>query len=295
MKNVKFLFGAIALFAVTFLASCTSDSSVSVSLTQSADTVAPGEAVTFAVSVNPDAIDGGYLGDVSIVLASDNTGLFDTTLSGTSSQQFDYIYTVPADAAVGTDITLNFTATDAKTGITKTTAATIYVASGLPEIVTASDIISNYVSNSKDNDMMFILEETGVSTGGGDVTNGDLAFVYQNTYGYSVVSPNSAWIASLYSYNNITYTTADKRETKIALYSGAWADLTQETINDLDITTSTVAGGGNGLQNLNEGDIVVFETADGRKGALLVKTNAKISMYMTADFAYQATAGTAGK
>ena len=63
----------------------------------------------------------------------------------------------------------------------------------------------------------------------------------------------------------------------------------------MNVTTSTVAGGGNGVQNHNEGDIVVFETADGRKGALLVTTNAKITKYMTADLMYQASPASAGK
>ena len=294
MKNVKFFLGALAVLAVTFFTACTDSTQVAVTVDPVTTTAAPGDVVSYSVTLTPDAINNGELGDFFIETA-DGTELFSQSFTGGNSDSVTYDYTVPSDATVGEDITLTFRAIDGKSGIETSTNATITVEIGLPEIVSAKDIQSNYVSTTLSNNMMFVLGESSCTTADGNSTDGDLAFVYQSTYGYSVCSPNADWISTLYSYNGVTYTTSDKNETKIALYNGNWADLDQTTINDLTVTTSTVAGGGNGVQNLNEGDIVVFETADGRKGALLVKTNAKVSKYMTADLMYQATPASAGK
>jgi hypothetical protein len=143
--------------------------------------------------------------------------------------------------------------------------------------------------------MMYVLGADGVTTANGSSTDGDLAFVWQNTYGYSICSPDAEWIKTLFSYNGQNYTTSDKKNTKIMKYNGSWDDLNQETINALQITSETVDGGGNGVQNLGQDDIIVYETADGRKGALLVKTNAKVTKYMTADLKYQKTPASSGK
>ncbi|MBN2664451.1 MAG: hypothetical protein JXR68_12445 [Bacteroidales bacterium] len=294
MKNVKFFLGALAVLAVTFFTACTESTQVAVTINPTTTTAAPGDVVSYSVTLTPDAINNGELGDFFIETA-DGTQLYSQSFTGGNTDTLSYDYTVPANAVVGEDITLTFRAIDGKSGVEASTNATITVEIGLPDIVSATDIQTNYVSTSLANSMMFVLGETSCTTADGNSTDGDLAFVYQNTYGYSVCSPNATWIADLYNYNGVTYNTSNKNETKIALYNGNWADLDQTTINNLTVTTSTVAGGGNGVQNLNEGDIVIFETADGRKGALLVKTNAKISMYMTADLMYQATPASAGK
>ncbi len=294
MKRVKFLLGMVAVLAVTFFSSCIDDTvKVAIKVNPTTVTAAPGDAVHFVATLTPDVLNKGELGSFSIETA-DGTQLFTKEFTGSNTDSASFDYTIPADATVGEDITLTFRATDGKSGTQSFTTATITVALGLPEILSASAIQSSYVSTTLSNTMTFVLGADACSTTGGTSTEGDLAFVYQNTYGYSVCSPNAGWIHDLYSYNGINYTTADKKETKIQLYTGNWADLTQEAINKLTVTTSSLTGGGNGVQNLNEGDIVVFETADGRKGALLVKTNAKITKNMTADLMYQKTAASAG-
>ena len=292
MKKIKFLFGMLAVIGlVSFLSSCEKTSVVTVSFdVDSAITAVPGQVVAITCTMTP-AVDG----EVGKLVISDGTNSVDSTYNSTSTVTYAYNYTVPSDATVGSDIVLSFEATDALSDLKTNEIITITVEAGTPNIYTASDVVSNYVSTTLDNSMIFDLGETSVEMQGGDFADGELAFVWQNTYGYSVVSPNAAWIATLYGYNGITYSTSDKQETKIMSYTGQWADLTQEAIDALTITTETVEGGGNGVQNLSEGDIVVFETADGRKGALKVKTNAKVSMNMTADLTYQVTPGTAGK
>ena len=296
MKKIKFLFGMLAVIGLASLFSaCDGTSSATVVNIKLSDnvTAAPGEVVSIGYELSADVVGGGELGEFSVT-DPDMNEVYSNALSGTSTVTDTLEYTVPSDAVVGTDIALTFTALDGKSGESNTKTFLITVEAGYPEIVTATTT-SNYVSTTLSNDMIFDLGETSVEMQGGDFSDGELAFVWQNTYGYSVVSPNATWIATLYGYNGITYSISDKQETKIMSYTGQWADLTQEAIDALTITSETVAGGGNGVQNLTEGDIVVFETADGRKGALKVNTNAKVSKNMTADLAYQATPGTAGK
>ncbi len=291
MKKISYLLGIIVV-AVFFSACNPVETVVTVTVKQDVTTAAPGDTVVFSVYLSPDHVNKGELGAFSI--SADSTEIFTKAFSGTAVDSLTYDYIVPADATVGKDIVLTFKAVDGKSNKENTTTASVTVKAGLPEILSASAIQSNYISTSLTNSMMFVLGADACTTADGNSTDGDLAFVWQNTYGYSVCSPNASWIHDLYTPNGINYTTADKKETKIQLYTGNWADLTQEAINNLTVTTSTVAGGGNGVQNLNEGDIVVFETADGRKGALLVKTNAKVTKNMTADFMYQKTAASAG-
>jgi len=258
-------------------------------------TVTAGATVDFEVVLTPQTIDGGELGTFN-VSTSDST-IFTADYAGTTnSKTVTVSYTVPTDAVAGTSISLNFEATDNKSGQTNSAAATINVGSGIPEMVSVSNIQGSYTSTSTDNQMMFVLGTDGVTTEGATSTDGDLAFTWQTTYGYSICSPNAQWIHDLFDLNDINYTTSDKKETKIQKYDGsvAFADLTAEDLDTMTITTETLTGGGNGVQGLNEGDVVVFETQDGRKGALLVKTNAKVTKNMTADFKYQATSS-AGK
>ncbi|MBN2892677.1 MAG: hypothetical protein JXL97_12485 [Bacteroidales bacterium] len=293
MKKFRFFLGALAVLGfVSLFTACNPETSVTLNITPEEDVVAaPGDVVTFSFILTP-ATDG-ELGDFSITDADGNE-LFAATYSGNSSEEDSIQYTVPTDAVVGTDIVLTFTALDGKSGNQTTRTRGINVQSGIPEIVTATNITSDYSSTTLANNMMFDLTPTGVELEGGDYADGELAFVWQTTYGYSVCSPDAGWIADLYSYNGITYSTSDKQTTKIMKYTGAWADLTQEAINALSITSETVTGGGNGVQYLTAGDIIVYETEDGRKGALLVNTNSKIEKHMNADLMFQAE-GTAAK
>ena len=290
---MKLFLGAFAFLAVGMLfTACNPDTTVTIVLNQDSVTADPGDIVTFAVTLTPDAANKGELGDFSV---SDSANFsMDSTFSGSNSASFNVKYTVPEDAA-NTTITLTFTAIDGKSGYSTTESARIIVGSGLPEIVETKDVKATYVSTTLENNMMYVLGADGVTTANGSSTDGDLAFVWQNTYGYSICSPDAQWIHDLFAANGQNYTTSDKKNTKIMKYNGNWDDLNQETINALQITSETVSGGGNGVQNLNEGDIVVYETADGRKGALKVNTNTKVTKYMTADLKYQKTPASSGK
>ncbi len=294
MKKMKLFLGAFAFLAVGLLfTACNPETRVTIKITGDS-TAYQGDTVKFSVQLTPDI--KGELGDVSV---TDN-GSFkkDTSLNGTSTVTLNYEYVVPANADTSKFISIVVTAIDGKSGESNTETFNIKVSvkpPSYPEIVSTKDVKATYISTTLTNEMMYVLGTDGVTTANGSSTDGDLAFVWQNTYGYSVCSPDAQWIADLFIANGVTYTTSDKKNTKIQKYSGNWADLNEETINALQITSETVQGGGNGVQGLSEGDILIYETADGRKGAIKITSNAKITKYMTADFVYQKTPASSGK
>lgn len=297
MKKMKLLFGAAFVAVAMFFTSCNPTGALHITVTPESVTASPGQTVAFDVVLTPDAINGVKLGTYSVLYGIDSVLYTQNMNSSSQSQTATFDYTVPTNAALGTDIILTFKLVDPAGGNPATVAAVISVGSSTPQLVDVKSKTATYISTTFSNQMMYILGSDDVTTGGATSTDGDLAFVQQDDYGYSIVSPDCPWITELYSYNNLTYTTAGKHNTKIMKYTGAWADLTAEAIDALTITSATVSsanGVGNGVQNLTQGDIVVYETTDGRKGALKVITNAKVTKNMTADLLYQGTAA-AGK
>lgn len=297
MKKIKYLLGTLIILSFIFsLSSCEPNSSVQITIDTPSIIASPGDTIYIVYSLTPDALEKGELGDLTILNTVDSTELRTQNYTGTISITDSLEFIVSPDAIEGSIITLSFSVIDTKSGIETKEYCQITVELGYPTIFTANDVQSNYISTSLDNNMIFNLEETGVTMKGGNFSDGELAFVWQDNYGYSIVSPNSSWITTLYNSQipTITYTTDDKQETQIMVYSGSWADLTQKDIDGLEITPESITGGGIGVQKLAEGDIIVFETEDGRKGALLVKTNAKASKYLIADLKYQTVAGSTG-
>ena len=245
----------------------------------------PSEYLTFSINLIPEIANGGELGKFRII--SDGEELYNQDYSGFENQNIEFVYTVPLDA-LNKDIILKLYATDGISNRTTSQDVIIHVSDvNYPQINTVTNVTANYVSTTLDNEMMFLLDSAGVTLGGGDETDGQLAFIWHYIYGFGILSPNAEFIASLYAYNGITYTINDKEETKIKLYSGNWDELNALTISQLNITSDVVEGGGNGVQELETGDILVFETEDGRKGALKITNTAKISMFLTADIKYQ--------
>ena len=149
-------------------------------------------------------------------------------------------------------------------------------------LIEYSNITLQYISTSLYNNMMLITSDG--TTADGNSTNGDIALIWQSTYGYSLCSPDAEWITELYSWNGITYTTDDKKHTKIMLLSSAnFDDINADYLEELNITEQTVAGGGVGVTDLYVSDIVAFETNTGKKGVLQVVTNSKLTKNMTMD------------
>ncbi len=156
-----------------------------------------------------------------------------------------------------------------------------------------SSISLSYTSTNTSDLNMFNAETGTALAASGTAADMDIAFVWQYTYGYSVVSPDSEWMKSLYDANSVAYSITDKNTTKIATSSMDFATATAADIQAMTVTTATVSGGGNGLQNLANGAVIAFETADGYKGLMKVNSSAKVTKTMSADFKVVAPAGEA--
>ena len=295
MKKMKLFLGVVFVAFSLFFVACTGTSKVQLTVSPLDVTAAPGETIEFTAILTPDVINGGSLGAFTIT-DSAGTELYSHTFSGVSSDSVKYSYTVAASATLGTEIFLTFTATDGVSNNNATATAVITVGTDTPILVDAKDKQAVFTTTTLSDNFLFALGSDAVTMVDGNSNDGDLAFVWNNDpdYQYSIVSPDSQWITELYSFNGITYDHASKKNTKIMMYAGgkAWADITADDINNLTVvseTTQNAGDDGNGVQNLSQGDIVVYETEDGRKGALLVKTNAKATKNMTVDLKYQAT------
>ncbi len=305
MKNLKKTYWLLLVILLNFSCikePCNMHAKVKITAPQTEFSVESGDTLFIKYTLTPDS---NHCGELGMLVLLPEQGVFpyeqhsdsifsQKQYSGTNPVTDSVMYIVKD--TIGTKNYLNLLAIEGKTFNSTKLRISINVVDA-PEVdtiglQTITGITARYISTSLDNEMMFYLTDSNVLVLSAKDSIGDLAFVYQHTYGYSICAPNADWIHDLYSYNGINYTTSNKKETKIQLYTGNWADLTLETIDSLTVITSTIAGGGNGVQNLNEGDIVIFETEDGRKGALLVKTNVKITRRMTADFKYLKIVGT---
>jgi hypothetical protein len=307
MKKIKFLLSMLAVVGlVSLFSACTeTETVVTVTITPDSDSIyaAPNDVVAFAYTLTPDVVENGEVGNFYI--SDGTTDFVDTNFASTSSVSGTFNYTVPSDAVAGTVISLTFDVTDAVSGQHTVESVQINVETGFPEIVTDTEVEATYNSQNIANTMIFDLLNTGVEMKGGTFEGGELAYAYNGTYGYNILSPDNSCITS---WLGSSYTTSDKQTTKIMEYTGNWDDLDQETLDALVITSETVLDG-NGIQvghdeaypvgAVTDIDMVVFETEDGRKGALKItymKYNAKMSTTLRADFIYQEeTAGTSGK
>ncbi len=286
--SLKLVFLLLAFFYVLF-PSCKPKTEVSIEIEPASFTAPPGDTVNYKIVLIPDALNGGELGEFYIY-DSDSIELFYKEFSGDVSDSAKFNYVVPSNAIINETIMLTFCAYDGNSNIQTCKNASISVGIDIPQIKTFNDVQAFFSSTDTANSMMFILNEDEILLMGANSTNSDLAFVWDEIYGYSIVSPNAQWIADVYAEEGINYSVDDKQESKIQKHDSVWAYFDQQTINDMEILTQTLQGGdGNGVQNLTEGDILVFQTNDGRKGVMKVNVVTKVEKYLSVDLKYQKT------
>ena len=202
-----------------------------------------GDSVLIVFYLTPEISNNGELGDL-IVTDENDILILDITYSGYEPVKDSILFIIPDDVEAGQDVIINFEAMDSNSGLENVKSFVIEIIGlGLP-IVKEKNKTANFISTTLDNEMMFDLTNEGVVFEGGNFNNGELAFVWQNVYGYGILSPNAEFISTLYFYHGISYTTEDKEETKIMIYDGKWEDLTSKTINKLTIISDTVSRGG---------------------------------------------------
>ncbi len=122
-KNIIYVV-SILLFLV-FFSSCNEETRVEISVTPGYSEASPGSKIIFNYLLTPDIEDKGELGDFYIY--SDSEKLFSEKFSGSTIDSGTFEYTVPSNAKNNDIISLTFKAVDGKSGIEKTTNASIQV------------------------------------------------------------------------------------------------------------------------------------------------------------------------
>jgi len=159
-----------------------------------------------------------------------------------------------------------------------------------PEVQMFTGKTLTFVTTNLASSTCMVDAKTGsVIAANGDATKMDIAFAWNSTVGnYSVVSPNAQWIKDLYSYNNVTYSTTDKKTTSFQKLSGVdFTTVDAAYVDGMTVTSSTITGGGNGVQGLATGDLIAFQTADGLKGVIKIGTLAKVTKTLSVDITVQ--------
>ncbi len=286
MKPTLKIFSLIII--TSFLFSCNPATQVKIEFAPENITTAPGDTASFRIIFIPDAMNGGELGE-TFICDKDSVKLYEKIFTGKVADSVRYNYVVPADANIGEQIELIICAIDKNQTSKVCKNFIITVGLTIPEIITSTDVHSTFSATVIDS-MSIELNKSGAIVDSGSSTSADIEFIWNETYGYCVVSPNSAWISDIFSTNGITYSTDDKNGTKFQLSDSAWTYFNRTTINEIKIENTNLQGGdGFGIQNLKEDDIIIFETHDGRKGAMKINFMTKGQKFLISDIKYQKT------
>jgi len=299
MKNLKIILGSLIFISLLpscyyfFKSPCSFSSLVYIEISEDSSIMFyAGETSDFEIKLIPDPTMDAGIG--RFVISEGEKVLVDTNYNNLEEPViFNFSYTVSENAECGEEILLSVEVTEFEEGETTIESIEMNVYCGQPIITDMGSLI--YTSATIEEDFIIACNNYGAEVVNGNSTDGDIAFVWNYNLGYTLVSPNAEWIANIYSYNGITYNISDKRETKIALYTGEidWSEFTDEIISELEVNSSTIADSGNGVQNLQDGDIIIFETEDGRRGILKVMLDSKVTQTMGFEIKYQSTVGSA--
>lgn len=286
-----FKFIQIKIIVLVFITSiifnsCRPITEVEIILVPETEQVEPGDTAHFSIVVIPDALNGGKLGEVEI-MNIDSSILQNFTLTGRATDSVIFEYFVDDSAQLNSSVSFIICAYDNPQAKTYKNAV-IEIRLLTPEILKAENV-QTFFSGATLEDTLFVeLSTSGVILSDANSSSADLAFVWDATYGYSIVSPNSQWISDLYLENGIEYLVDDKKQTDIQLSDSTWTYFGQNSIDEIVVESDYLQGGtGIGVQNLKEDDILVFQLRDGRKGAMKINIMTKDNKYLISDFKYQ--------
>lgn len=185
--------------------------------------------------------------------------------TGLNKATVKYAYVVPK-AAYGQKVILTFTITAAETKI-NTISDTIEIKK--QEL----NLTYNSCDGAATNMIVTSPSVKMVGLTSADAANADLILVYNGAANIlnTVASPDAAYVPALYTASScgVTYSATGKKNTKIQKVTGTWP-LSLAEIDALTITSSTIAGGGNGVNAIAQNDIIAFQRVNGTKGVIKV-------------------------
>jgi len=307
MKKISVLFLSLVALVAVFTSCNPIVDAPEITVTPDMDTVyvaavKTGTTVTFTVVMTPHVEQGAEI--ASLTVTEGTTELVSRTYAqGANSVTDTFTYVVAADHALG-NIDLVFETTD-DGGRAKSATATIVVAEDIPAfpaIVTGSGTV-NYNSTSTTTEFGWQLTATakGVTVTQVNSADADLTFFFNDTYRQQLLSPDAAQIEAQDTYSTWDYDVTGKKTTKIGVATASdWTNATDESINNLSVTSEVHPGGGNGVDLVAADDVFAIELSDGRKGLAKVtasnppyKKGIVVASSITLEFKFQATPNSA--
>lgn len=220
----------------------------------------------------------------------DNTdGLFvtdtETFVANTNTATFNYTFVIPANVTAS-DLTLNFTV--ANTFASEMAVETI--------TVEALSVLSSKVLSYNSLDLSALSQlslTTGEPVSSATVNASpndnlsDFALCTYTSTGASLVSPDAVWLTQLYAANN-SQVYSSNTATKLERVTTDFATIDAAYLEALTVNNTALEGvdQGFGITTLVNGDVIVFETSAGKKGALKVSI-AKTTETITIDVRIQ--------
>lgn len=286
---MKYKFTLLIILAGTFffITACKPKTEVRITVEPDYTSATPGDTVNYKIILVPNAIKGGTLGDF-LIKDQNNNILFSKKLSGNASDSVFYDYIIDNKTEIGQEIILHFTAYDGDKTTDFNTTSTISILSGVPEITIKKDIQLNFDEKNIDKNMMIAINGNKITETNGNAQNADIAFIWHNTYGYALVSPDAQWISDIFNTQGIEYNNTQKHKTKIQLSDSSWKYFNDKNINNWNIKSQNLKEkNGIGVQNLIPNNVIVFETQNGIKGAIQLKNTLKSEKYLLLDIKFQ--------
>lgn len=114
--------------------------------------------------------------------------------------------------------------------------------------------------------------------------NIDIAFLWQRDKGYVFCSPDAPYITDIFGYNGYNYNPSNKKHTKIQRIEYPYENIDSPYLDGLHIRGERLpTGNGIGVTNLKPGDVVAFETQEGKKGIIKIKPGDRALFSITFD------------
>ncbi len=273
------------LLIISLFYSCKAPTTVEITVTPMEAEATVNSKVTFYIQLKPDALNGGELGDLEVFDENFNF-LQKEEFVGYQTDSTRFVYQVPSDASIGDTIRFYVIAEDSYSKLVDTVSPIIIVSDGVPKLISQSNIQLFYSDLDTVLTNQLVLSDKSIVVDTLNSPSCFLTFVWTNETGYSLVSPDAQWLTEIFTDTTI-YNPADKQHTAVQLFDGEWETLTSHYLDSLPIVSETIESGDNGLFNLHEANILLFETQDSVKGAILIKTTAKTSNYLIIDVLFQ--------
>ncbi len=273
------------LLSVVFF-SCQNDAIVEIVVSPLDTIVKRSDTVVYKFTLTPDIEKKGKIGTLFVEDSQGET-VFSKNYSTTEVVTGECVYIVPEGLDDLLNLAVEFSVIDENSGLESKISSMINLQNDNLSIYSFEKVQASFDAEKLGSKFIFNIEDNTINTEDGTSENGDLAFVFDDEYGYSILSPDADFIKNIFLENGVLYTTENKKSTKIDRFTGNWEEIDETTISTLQINSTSHQGGGNGIEDVKENEILAFETADGIKGVLKIGALVKDENFISIDIKFQ--------